>query len=50
MDDDDDIQDYVKPWVGLSDELKVILIKNAPNWTVIELIEEVELLLKLRNT
>lgn len=44
--DDDDIQDYVKPWIGLSDKLKVILVKQAPDWTVIQLIEEVEQLLK----
>ncbi len=39
-----------REWVGLTDGLKVILIKNAPNWTVIQLIEETELLLKDQNT
>lgn len=39
-----------RKWVGLTDELKVILIKNAPNWTAIQLIEETELLLKGKNT
>jgi hypothetical protein len=39
-----------REWVGLTDKLKVILIKNAPNWTAIQLIEETELLLKDKNT
>ena len=39
-----------REWVGLTDELKIILIKNAPNWTAIQLIEETELLLKEKNT
>lgn len=39
-----------RTWVGLSDKLKVILVKNAPNWTAIQLIEETELLLKEKNT
>jgi uncharacterized protein YdcH (DUF465 family) len=39
-----------REWVGLTDELKVILIKKTPNWTAIQLIEETELLLKEKNT
>jgi len=39
-----------RTWIGLSDKLKVILVKNAPNWTAIQLIEETELLLKEKNT
>ena len=39
-----------REWVGLTDGLKVILIKNAPNWTVIQLIEETEQLLKDQNS
>lgn len=44
-----DCEKCQRGWVGLSDKMKVILIKNAPNWTTIQLIEEVELLLKERN-
>lgn len=36
-------------WVGLSDKQKLILIKHAPNWTVLDLIEEVEQMLKEKN-
>jgi hypothetical protein len=51
--DDDDIQDYKKPWVGLTDdELKSLSEKWRiiyGNW-VNEFAEEVEAILKEKNT
>ena len=48
LEDDDDIQDYKKPWVGLSNE-EMIELSEMPlgNW---DLILEVEAKLKERNT
>jgi hypothetical protein len=45
--DDDDIQDYVRPWVGLTDEEK-----NEITWgkTVYEILELAEAKLKEKNT
>lgn len=43
----DDIQ--ISEWNGLSDKNKVILIRHAPNWTTLELIEAVEAELKFKN-
>jgi len=37
------------PWCGLTDKQKVILIRNAPNWTALQLIEETETTLKVNN-
>lgn len=42
-----DIQ--ISEWNGLSDTNKVILIRNSPNWTTLELIEAVEAELKFKN-
>jgi len=42
-----DIQ--ISEWNGLSDKNKVILIRHAPNWTTLELIEAVEAELKFKN-
>jgi predicted DNA-binding transcriptional regulator len=45
MKDDDDIQDYVRPWVGLTDEelLQAYgwkLASGAPNWLLEEAKQE----------
>lgn len=37
------------PWCELTDKQKVILIRNAPNWSVLQLIEETEITLKVNN-
>ena len=37
------------PWCGLTDKQKVILIRNAPNWTALQLIEETEKTLEVNN-
>ena len=37
------------PWCELTDKQKVILIRNAPNWTALQLIEETETTLKVNN-
>lgn len=49
VEDDDDIQVYKKPWVGLTDEETERLIHNfgADPWT---LLDEVNARLKARNT
>lgn len=41
VDDDDDIQDYVRPWVGLTkDEVETLSYKAEGNtWKAIELAE-----------
>lgn len=46
-DEDDDIQEYKKPWVGLSDE-EVAIYSNVFNG--IRLVREIEAQLKERNT
>ena len=46
-DDDDDIQEYKKPWVGLSDD-EVAIYSNVFNG--IRLVREIEAVLKERNT
>ncbi len=40
-DDDDDIQDYVRPWVGLTDEeIEILSYKSDGNtWKAVELAE-----------
>lgn len=45
--DDDDIQEYKRPWVGLSDE-EVAIYSNVFNG--IRLVREIEAVLKERNT
>lgn len=41
--------DINKSWVELGDRAKVILIRNSPNWTALQLIEETEAILKEKN-
>jgi hypothetical protein len=58
--DDDDIQDYVRPWVGLTDEEIEDAIDggfafglsdgNVSNQTVIRYVRVIEAKLKERNT
>jgi hypothetical protein len=36
-------------WCGLTDRQKIILIRNEPNWTALQLIEETETTLKENN-
>jgi len=36
-------------WRGLTDRQKIILIRNEPNWTALQLIEETETTLKENN-
>jgi hypothetical protein len=45
--EDPDIQ--IDEWNGLTDKHKVVLIRHAPNWTTLQLIEEVETMLKELN-
>jgi len=53
VEDDDDIQDYKKPWRGLTKEEVEYLSQKwriiYGNW-VIEFVEEIETKLKARNT
>jgi len=48
MNDDDDIQDYVRPWVGLTDEDRFELAKAQHSWE--ELCLAVEAKLKEKNS
>lgn len=43
----EDIQ--IDEWNGLNDKQKLILIRHAPDWTVLQLIEQVEDMLKGNN-
>lgn len=45
--DGEDIQ--IDEWCELTDRQKLVLIRHAPKWTVLELIEEVEQMLKGNN-
>jgi hypothetical protein len=48
IEDDDDIQDYKKPWVGLTDdELADLWYKESLDW--MEFARAVEQLLKAKN-
>jgi hypothetical protein len=51
--DDDDIQDYVRPWVGLTDEeiLKFQdIVPNTLGYDLIEFARAIEAKLKEKNT
>jgi len=51
-DDDDDIQDYVRPWVGLTLDERIELAKDV-DWPVgayCEYAEKIEAKLKEKNT
>ncbi len=52
MKDDDDIQDYVRPWVGLTDEDKNEILVDAirHNWNDRLIVEQIEAKLKEKNT
>lgn len=39
----------IDEWNGLTDKQKLILIRHAPDWTVLQLIEQVEDMLKGNN-
>lgn len=39
----------IDEWNGLTDKQKLVLIRNEPNWTALQLIEEVEVMLKGNN-
>lgn len=39
----------IDEWNALTDKQKLVLIRHAPDWTVLELIEEVEQMLKGNN-
>jgi hypothetical protein len=49
VEDDDDIQDYVKPWVGLS-TTNIIELWNKNPKTIIDFARAIEQKLKERNT
>jgi len=56
IEEDDDIQDYKRPWVGLTDE-EVELYWDWEDWqtgagrsTIFEMVRNIEQLLKERNT
>lgn len=53
--DDDDIQDYIRPWVGLTDEernslWRVIVGWGDPSHDDIDLMKAIEAKLKEKNT
>jgi hypothetical protein len=51
MKDDDDIQDYVRPWKGLTDEeIKTIWYKTAPYYNENDFAKAIEQALKEKNT
>jgi hypothetical protein len=49
-DDDDDIQDYVRPWVGLTDEEVKAIVWNLPYEPSQEHIRAIEAKIKEKNT
>jgi len=50
VEDDDDIQDYKKPWVGLTDEEQMALLKDSDGKTRHWLVWQVEAKCKEKNT
>lgn len=40
---------FKKPFKGLTDKQKLVLIKHAPDWTTLQLIEETETMLRINN-
>jgi hypothetical protein len=48
--DDDDIQDYKKPWVGLTDEEIQECLKGLPTQTIDVYARRIEAKLKEKNT
>ena len=52
IEDDDDIQEYKKPWVGLTEEERNILFVEAVKnkFSDIEVIKAIEAKLKEKNT
>jgi len=51
MIDDDDIQDYVRPWVGLTDDDEILAISNTmPYANRFEFARAIEAKLKEKNT
>jgi len=48
--DDDDIQDYKKPWVGLTDEEIQECLKGLPTETIYVYARRIEKVLKDKNT
>lgn len=40
---------FRSPWQGLTDKQKLVLIKHSPDWTVLQLLEEVETMIRLNN-
>jgi len=50
LDDDDDIQDYKKPWVGLTDDAEILAISNTmPYANRFEFARAIEQFLKEKN-
>ena len=39
----------IDEWNGLTDRQKLVLIKHAPDWTTLQLIEETETMLRINN-
>jgi hypothetical protein len=51
IEDDDDIQDYKRPWVGLTDQESIDIIKKDNNYKYpIKLLQAVMDALKAKNT
>jgi hypothetical protein len=50
IEEDDDIQDYKRPWVGLTDEEIAGLWKSRVSWTNNNFARAVEQLLKAKNS
>jgi hypothetical protein len=52
VEDDDDIQEYKRPWVGLTDEDQFNLVHamNENDWDAVQFLEAAEAKLKEKNT
>jgi len=53
--DDDDIQDYVRPWIGLTDEEILVKCESVPDYDIgnhdlIQFAKVIEAKLKEKNT
>ena len=50
--EDDDIQEYKKPWVGLTDEDQFNLVHamNENDWDAVQMMDAIEAKLKEKNT
>jgi hypothetical protein len=50
VEEDDDIQDYKKPWVGLTEDEVISLMKQFPDHLTRDIAQAIEAKLKEKNT